>query len=382
MSENKLYYIYIDTKIPGALEQLVSYFQAQIFEKGSCINVLCKYYKEIETLFSSVFNKNDIPFLFIKRRSDLNLIEGKTVFYLFNAQSNCRMVAYRDLTHIFVTHGESHKLASIKPIIRIYDYVITSGVVGIERYLKSGVFTEYDIKNERVLSLGDTFIGNNSFCFSSESKALVYAPTWEGGVPEENYCSISQCTAYKIIDFCNKEKIGTICIQPHPNLGHRDINYKKELNKMISLFKRNALRVIIISRDINRNLSSVFNLFSRNDNKSHISVKFALTDISAMEMQFYRNGIPYAVLVNKESLSTLSIPSRMNEYYSRVFISEEKDIVIDSHDFFADNELKRYLLSYHQDGLHAKNFRERIEWLCDFTASHKKNALAQLQKTY
>lgn len=381
MSGNKLYYIYIDTKIPGALEQLVGYFQTRIFDKNSCISVLCKYYKEIDALFSSVFIKNDIPFLFIKRRSDLSLIKGKTVFYLFNAQSNCRMVAYRDLTHIFVTHGESHKLASIKPIIRIYDYVITSGVVGIERYLKSGVFTDNDIKNERVIPLGDTFIGDNLFRFSSESKAIVYAPTWEGGVPEENYCSISQNSAFKIIDFCEANRIETVYVQPHPNLGHRDLSYRKELNKMISLFKRNALRVMIVRRGTTSKLRTFFNLLC-SKSSSYFNVRFALTDISAMEMQFYKNNIPYAIFVTKDTLSTLSIPSRMDFYYAKVFIPEDKKITIDSLDFFVDNELKKYLLSYHQENLHSQDFKARIEWLCTYTADHKQNALEILRSTY
>lgn len=48
MSVNNLYYLYIDTKIEGALEQLIRYFQAQVFNVEDCISVYCKYYKEIE----------------------------------------------------------------------------------------------------------------------------------------------------------------------------------------------------------------------------------------------------------------------------------------------------------------------------------------------
>ncbi|MDT9452034.1 hypothetical protein [Escherichia coli] len=195
MSNNSLYYIYIDTKIKGAFEQLIRYFQSQVFNNKDCISVFCKYYKEIEHLAVEVFNKHNITFKFIKKNSDLSFIKGKIVFYLFNAQSNCRVVANRDLIHVFVTHGESHKLASVKPIIRIYDYVITSGDVGVDRYLKSGIFTQYDINNGKVLKLGDTFIGSNIFKYESNSHSLVYAPTWEGGVPEENYCSISMSIA-------------------------------------------------------------------------------------------------------------------------------------------------------------------------------------------
>ncbi|HCD2583460.1 TPA: hypothetical protein NBL25_004833, partial [Escherichia coli] len=113
MSVNNLYYLYIDTEIEGALEQLIRYFQAQVFNVEDCISVYCKYYKEIEKKFTEKFNKHNISFKFIKKNSDLVFNNGKIVFYLFNAQSNCRIVANRNLIHVFVTHGESHKLASV-----------------------------------------------------------------------------------------------------------------------------------------------------------------------------------------------------------------------------------------------------------------------------
>ncbi|HAZ3930178.1 TPA: hypothetical protein J1446_004567, partial [Escherichia coli] len=150
---------------------------------------------------------HNIPFRFVRKQADYKLDKGKVVLYLFNAQSNCRLVANRSLVHIFVTHGESHKLASIKPIIRIYDYVVTSGNVGIDRFLKSGIFSPYDVQSGRIITLGDTFLGSNEFHYNFDSNALVYAPTWEGGVPEENYCSLQEVNINKIIDFCNRELI-------------------------------------------------------------------------------------------------------------------------------------------------------------------------------
>lgn len=382
MSENNLYYIYIDTKIPGALEQLVSYFQTQIFDRESCISVVCKFYKEIESLFTAEFSKHNIPFCFIKKRSDLSLIKGKTIFYLFNAQSNCRMVAIRDLTHIFVTHGESHKLASIKPIIRIYDYVITSGKVGIDRYLKAGIFSQYDIKNEKVIPLGDTFIGGNRFKYSAESTSLLYAPTWEGGIPEENYSSIGYATASKIINFCFDKNIKTIYIQSHPNLGHRDKTYKVELNKMISRFKRNALRVVLVKRNPLKKTNAFFNLLIQNQSTDKISVKYALTDISAMEMQFYNQKIPYAVLIKSDSVKFLSIPSKMNSYYSGIFVPEDKEIEIDDISMFESQVMNSYLFSYHKDELLIKSYKERIAWLCHYTNQHRVEYMESLQEVY
>ena len=41
MSENNLYYIYIDTKIKGTIDQLVGYFQTKVFNEKDCIFVYC-----------------------------------------------------------------------------------------------------------------------------------------------------------------------------------------------------------------------------------------------------------------------------------------------------------------------------------------------------
>lgn len=77
MSNNSLYYIYIDTKIKGAFEQLIRYFQSQVFNNKDCISVFCKYYKEIEHLAVEVFNKHNITFKFIKKKFRSILYQGK-----------------------------------------------------------------------------------------------------------------------------------------------------------------------------------------------------------------------------------------------------------------------------------------------------------------
>lgn len=378
MSGCNLYYIYIDTKILGAVEQLVSYFQTQVFNNKDCIEVVCKYYKEIENSFSKIFDSNEIPFRFVKKNSDYKFLERKVVFYLFNAQSNCKVVANRNLIHIFVTHGESHKLASIKPIIRIYDYVVTSGKVGIDRYLKSGIFTPYDIEGGKVITLGDTFVGSNNFQYVESSDSIVYAPTWEGGVPEENYCSISQTTANKIIEFCAQNNIRNIYIQPHPNLGHRDITYKAKLNLLIKTLQTSNLQVI------NNNLKKhqpLFSIFARKTNTSKtttiIDIKLALTDISAMEMQFVSKGIPCMVLTNSDTLSQLFIPKVLEEYRSKVFYSEEDSLVYRKGANDIRNELFNYLITYPSISIKKSHYDKRIKWLCNYAIEHqdKRNSL-------
>lgn len=151
-------------------------------------------------------------FKFIKKNLDLFFIKGKIVFYLFNVQFNCCVVVNRDFIYVFVIYGESYKLVFVKLIIRIYDYVIILGDVGVDRYLKLGIFIQYDINNGKVLKLGDIFIGSNIFKYELNLYSFVYVFIWEGGVLEENYCLISMFIVKNIDKFCKKNNIKKIFI--------------------------------------------------------------------------------------------------------------------------------------------------------------------------
>lgn len=366
----KYYYIYMDTKISGAIEQLVRYFQAQVFTQKACICVLCKYYIDIEKSFSKKFTENNITFKFIKKHSDIKLENNKTVFYLFNAQSNCRLVANRNLTHIFVTHGESHKLASIKPIVRIYDYVVTSGQVGIDRYLKSGIFSKYDIQNGKVITLGNTFVGSNKYFYDEHSTALVYAPTWEGGVPDEDYCSVCVANTKKIIEFCHLYKISTVYVQSHPNLGHRIKSKKNDLLIMMNMLDIAGLKSYLIGASPAKR---IVDLFSKRKNNvelpERLSVQYALTDISAMEVQFLYKGIPCSLFTDKVKVRNLAIPKVLIEHYKDRFIYSDSESIIKCPPM--NKEYYSYFFSYPSELDKSMSFNERVTWLCKHTEKER-----------
>lgn len=376
MPENNLYYIYIDSKIEGTIDQLMSYFQADIFNSDDCICIYFKFYKDIKKYIKNKFGSTKIKFKFIRKNSDLVFIADKVVFYLFNAQSNCKITARRDLTHIFVTHGESHKLASIKPIIRIYDFVITSGQVGIERFLKAHIFNSYNVNHEhRILTMGDTFIGQNDYVFKPECQSLLYAPTWEGGIPGENYSSIGQHATQILISIIQQHAIQKLYIQPHPNLGHRDKSYSFHLKQMINEIKKVAVEIVLVKSQIKladhwsyRGCKLISQSYKQN-----IEISAAVTDISAMEMQLINKQIPTLVLFDEHYLNTLIIPKRVQYLYAvnrslhsfnfeEFSFSQQKNEIQKHYD---------YLISYCEENLRILPFRQRIQWLCRFAHDKK-----------
>ncbi|WP_333662027.1 hypothetical protein [Acinetobacter sp.] len=382
MSESNLYYIYIDTRIDGAIEQLVSYFQTGIFNQDQCISVYVKYYKDIEKKIIKEFSKFSLDFKFIKRYSDLNFENNKVVFYLFNAQSNCRVVTHRNVTHVFVTHGESHKISSIKPIIRIYDYIITSGQVGVDRYLKAGIFNEHDILENRVIKLGNTFIGQNYYHYAPESKTLLYAPTWEGGVPNENYSSIRANTIeilMRYIQYLNLEKV---VIQPHPNLGHRDKKYLKLLHDLANELVKQGISVTIRMREIRLQDRLKRRLYQYQDIYKECSISYAITDISAMEIQLLIKKIPVTVFTIKDRYESLIIPKVIKSYYqnSMHFIDcdEPKKIFISK----VESGYLSYIEDFQEESLSKVNWSERIRWLCCFVNQLREKKVNSLLTVY
>lgn len=387
MSENNLYYIYIDSKIEGTIDQLMSYFQANVLHGDDCICVYFKFYKEIEKYIQQKFAGTAVRFKFIKRNSDLIFTANKAVLYLFNAQSNCKITARRDLTHIFVTHGESHKLASIKPIIRIYDFVLTSGQLGIERFFKAGIFNQEDLQREqRIIAMGDTFIGQNAYHYAPDSRSLLYAPTWEGGVPHENYSSIGAHATEILIDLIEKNNIQQLYLQPHPNLGHRDSGYQLAFKHMVNALKKLPIELTIVK--IQRQWRDYWcyrgcQLTTQNQ-LQNIALAAAVVDISAMEMQLLNKHIPTLVLFDEKYLKQLIIPKRIAHLYAA-----ERDMHHDEIKHFSFSqqsaEIKQhqdYLIGYHQAHLATLSFRARIQWLCEFTHQQRQLLNAQNVDAY
>ncbi|MGE6795575.1 hypothetical protein [Psychrobacter okhotskensis] len=369
---NKIYYIYIDTKILGAVKQLLNYFESDVFNYDACIAVYVKYYKENSEIISQIFDDNNIPYRFIRRYSDISFEDRKVVFYLFNAQSNCRMVAFRNVSHVFITHGESNKKSSVKPITRIYDHVVTSGQVGIDRYLKAGIFSKYDIEENKVIRLGNTFVGQNNYHHDKNSSTLLYAPTWEGGVPDENFSSINDGIDRLLLKVVKDKSIKRLIIQNHPNLGHRDNRYNVTFNKALIKLIKQGVNVYMVKKTVSmRDRVQAFRKgFKYVSSSKPVNVSHAITDISAMEVQLLVKNIPTLVLANKHRYKELVIPHKMDSHYSNTMIyldnKDNKSIRFDS-----PNTILSYIESYEEDSLKQLSFKQRVEWLCRFVNEHK-----------
>lgn len=364
--------IYLDSKIEGAIKQLIKYFQEGVFDKD-ITEVVFKYYKKSFLFYKNELEKNGIKYKYYQNINSLDMNIYEVVFYLFNAQSNCRIASFRSAKHIFVTHGESNKISSVKPIIRIYDYVICAGYAGVDRYIQNGIFSKYDKDTNRILMLGDTFIGESSFEKTEDKKDsyILYAPTWEGGVINESYTSISSdlSSFQAIIDFAKKDSIEKVVVQAHPNTGHRVKEYKNYLKEGIKLLKNSFKEVVEIDNSVKKN--SFLKIFTKktktiNTNKIY-PIYRAFIDISAMETQLLNARINTSIFVNSMKNSIVK-NNLLDNYYEAIFIKDSKTIKN------AENidEIRDYYISYSFKECENMTKKQRVDWLVEFTKEKRK----------
>lgn len=301
------YYLYLDSKIIGAAKQMVTFFEHGIFPKENTVVLLKKYAHPSNKKIRNIFEKAGIEF-HVVRMSDIERLTEGVIFYPFNAQSNARTVANRKLKHIFVTHGESSKAASIKPIIRIYDHVATAGQAGIDRFLSHRIFSSHDVESGRLIKMGNTFVGSTGLAnhFSDGLPCIFYAPTWEGGIESENYSSLShtQTLSLTLTTLAQQHQTATIVIRPHPNTGHRLKTYRKHLINLMITLSKNGLSVVAQTKNLPLSLKEKWSCKRHKitwcDHVANYRALFGLCDISAMETQLLNENIPYYLYWNAQ----------------------------------------------------------------------------------
>lgn len=301
------YFIYLDTKIIGAATQIVNFFDNQVFNANDVVILVKKYKHKSAKKIKEIFIKAGLRFLFIKM-SDIDLLTEGFIFYPFNAQSNVRVAANRKLTHIFITHGESNKAASVKPIIRVYDYVVTAGQAGIDRFLANYIFNASDIASGRLIKMGDTFVGSTGLDrkFSDSSPCIFYAPTWEGGIESENYSSLANVKKLSrmLMGLVKKYGINKIVIRPHPNTGSRLKIYRKHLLELLKSLSEQGVEPILLIKDFKLTLMEKWGLKQYQvlwkNTISQYRAIYGVCDISAMETQMLNENIPYSLYWDNE----------------------------------------------------------------------------------
>jgi hypothetical protein len=151
----------------------------------------------------------------------VNDLSPKVILYPNQFFRNFSIWAYPDAFHVFVSHGESDKTYMSQNSLQFFDYVFTAGNVAKMR-IRDHVpgFSQLRCINiGRPQLLDEVPPASEKFLKDADRKTILYAPTWEGGLPQNRYGSV-QTHGLEIVKaiLSHGDKYQLI-YKPHPFTG-------------------------------------------------------------------------------------------------------------------------------------------------------------------
>ena len=134
-----------------------------------------------------------VPVIYRKTLRSLEeiVVDSMTAaFYVNNAARNTHLVERRELTHVWLNHGDSEKPACFNPVHAIYDLIFAAGQAGIDRYARHGVripAEKFKIVGRPQVELISPASGPIGVI---EQPTVLYAPTWQGPFADSRLYSL------------------------------------------------------------------------------------------------------------------------------------------------------------------------------------------------
>ena len=310
------YFIFINSKVTNIIDQIFPHFEKGFLDKNKVLIVYKHHFESVKYIERDI-EKYGLQGHCIVNLRDIPSVKDAIWIYTHNSMHNFAVIN-KNLysTHIWIGHGDSEKIAYYKKMIRIYDYIFVVGDLSIERFITHKIFRE----GERYKFIR---IGKAALCsvlpttVHDGKKALLFAPTWEGAMVEENYSTLHlhEENSKFIETLIEQLEIDTIIIKLHPNTGIRDSKVVAQTIKTIqSLLDLNKKLVFVaekgdwvygyVSKEFKDKLEYRDKLYQLNDYKLEVGV----ANISAMAPMIDIEEIKTFVLYDSE----IEIQERVN----------------------------------------------------------------------
>lgn len=306
--EDYKYFIFIDSKVPNIIEQISPYFLKGFFDKDKVLIVFRHHFENVKIVRKALATFSLDSYCFINLR-DIPSIKNAIWFYTHNSMTNLAVINKNVYSkHIWMGHGDSEKVSSYKKIIRIYDYCLVSGKKSEERFYKHNIFRKEE--SYRFIRVGKVVLCSilPTQDRNVNKKVVLFAPTWEGPMKEENYSTLhlSKKNAKFMKIITTTLSIDTIVIKLHPNTGLRDpkvIKYTIEtIKSLLSLDKQ----LILIAKKSDWVYSYVFKEFKEKleyidtlYDLHNYKIEAGIVNISAMATMISTEEIETFILYDK-----------------------------------------------------------------------------------
>ena len=154
----------------------------------------------------------------------LDFANAKVSLFPANTGDNIHVLRLPELMSAFIGHGDSDKSASNNPFSRAYDELWVAGEAGADRYRTSNL----GIDESRYRLVGRPQVDGitqHPKIGESEIPTVLYAPTWEGVNPEQEYSSV-RAIGLKLVKQLISDGHVRVIYKPHPFRGQRDPRYR------------------------------------------------------------------------------------------------------------------------------------------------------------
>ena len=162
----------------------------------------------------------------------------KAAFYVQGSSTNLQFQRFRQITHVWLNHGDSDKRANFSAAHATFNKVFVAGQQGVERYAKHGV----RISRSQMVIVGRPQIERikprEAALPPGVPRTVLYAPTWQGGKPTTNYSSLG--LGAKIVAAL-LERPATVIFRPHP-FTYRDPRQARLARAIQALLKEDRER--------------------------------------------------------------------------------------------------------------------------------------------
>lgn len=229
------------------------------------------------------------PVLVLPSGSDLDVImvPGLSVaFYVNGVGENSTLVNYRNLTHIYLGHGDSDKELSVHPMHSMFDRIFVAGQAAIDRYQKAGVI----IPPSKFVMVGRPQLSGLAKAerpiAEIEPPTVLYAPTWRGYNARTTLSSLPVGAAI-VRALIDRGAVVSFRVHPFSWLGAGERSEVAAIDEILRQHRDASGRPHRLA-DENRSASVAEN-FDTSD--------ALITDIGSVLIDYFATGKPYAVVL-------------------------------------------------------------------------------------
>ncbi|MFC6595483.1 hypothetical protein [Kitasatospora paranensis] len=152
---------------------------------------------------------------------NMELGSVRLALYPANVGKNIHFLRIPKVTHVFIGHGDSDKLASVNPFSKVYDEVWVAGRAGRDRYALADV----GVRDDEIVEVGRPQLDaltTRPAVTTGPIPTVLYAPTWEGWTDDPGNTSLLLAGENIVRRLLAGDEPVRVVYKPHPFTGIRD----------------------------------------------------------------------------------------------------------------------------------------------------------------